>query len=511
MSQNQKNFIYCSECMHVYFEIPTSNECSICHNEISHENRISELDILICETCNHIYSIQRPEEIIPNFPDNLDHLCGCKNNCPTTSFLAIGQQQTYYGNIILADIYQCSNCGAISYRNLGVADKKCFECGSRYLQSLRWNSETHRIRYQCSNPNHGIRLKLRDLIERNNQLIDQQIIVINSKEQDLIKTYEEQEEFLKANKESNFLKEKFAKLKRKPTKFANKLQELNNWALVERKKLYTTFHPLGLRCAVFKEQKSENFTNLVNTGDGCEALTKIKVNKVVIAPDGTVIDKEPVKTMDESQQDNQVFVTPFSLVDSLQNQKHVSAFAQIIDYPHNKDEIKLRSLDNETIEKIPSAGIPELLPHQVILHIDIFIQPQKNDQYICINRGIIPLEFSQPDSKIYIGKEHFLAAYWSDPNAFQLYPFIFDNIISVLENKFHFGLERTEKAFYLIPNSEKFNNPVIHNLDLSSSKISEKIELKAPKKFSLIGYYPIDQENSEKIHKIQFQFELKNK
>ncbi len=511
MSQNQKNFIYCSECMHVYFEIPTSNECSICHNEISSENRISELDLLICETCNHIYTIQRPEEIIPKFSDNEDHLCGCKNNCPTMSFLAIGQQQTYYGNIILADIYQCTNCGAISYRNLGVAEKKCFECGSKYLQPLRWNSETHRIRYQCSNPNHGIRLKLRDLIERNNQLIDQQITAINSKEQDLIKTYKEQEEFLKANKESNFLKEKLAKLKRKSTKYATKLQELNIWALNERKKLYTTFHPLALRCAVFKEQKSENSTNLVNTGDGCEALTKIKVNKVVIAPDGTVIDKEPDKILNGSQQDEQAFVTPISPVNSLQNQKHVSAFAQIINPPHGNYEITLRSLDNETIEQIPPAGIPELLPHQVVLQVDLFIQPQKNDQYICINRGIIPLEFSPPYSKIYLGKEHFLSSYWNDPSAFQLYPFIFDNIMYVKENQFHFGLERTEKTFFLIPNAEKFNNPVIHNMDLSSSTISEKIELKAPKKFSLIGCYPIDKQNSKKIHKIQFQIELKNK
>ncbi|TFH26228.1 MAG: hypothetical protein E4G98_07275, partial [Promethearchaeota archaeon] len=405
MSQNPKNFIYCSECMHVYFEMPASNECIICNNEISPGNNISDLDLLICETCNHIYTIQRPEEIIPPFSDNREHLCGCKNNCPTTSYLAIGQQQTYYGNIILADIYQCSNCGAISYRNLGIAEKKCFECGSKYLQALRWNSETHRIHYQCSNPNHGIRLKLRDLIERNNQLIDQQITGINLKEQDLIKTYKEQEEFLKTNQESNFLIGKLAKLKKKPTKYATKLQLLNIWALEERKKLYTTFHPLGLRCAIFKEQKSENSTNLVNTGDGCEALAKITVNKVVIAPDGTVIDKEPENQLEESQQGMQTFITPFSPVNSLENQNHVSAFAQIIGHPLGKNINQLRSLDNETIEKKPFLGIPDLLPHQIILQVNLLVQPRNNDQYICINRGILPLEFSPPDSIIYLGKE----------------------------------------------------------------------------------------------------------
>ncbi|MHA1519371.1 MAG: hypothetical protein ACTSRK_04235 [Promethearchaeota archaeon] len=507
MSQNKKNFIYCSECMHVYFEMPTSKECVICHNEISPDNCISELDILICETCNHIYTIQRPEEIIPNFSDNKDHLCGCKNNCPTTSFLAIGQQQTYYGNLILADIYQCSNCGAISYRNLGITEKNCFECGSKYLQALRWNSETHRIRYQCANPNHGIRLKIRDLIERNNQLIDQQIVSINKKEQDLIKTYKEQEDFLKANKESKFL-ENLAKLRNKQTKYGNKLQELNNWALEERKKLYNIFHPLGLRCAVFKEQISDNSKFLMNTGDGCEALAKIKINKVVIAPDGTIIDKEPEKTVEKSQPGKLAYITPYSLVNSLQN--HVSAFSKIINHPNGKNDIKIKPLDNEIFVKNLFPEIPELLPHQVVLQVSLLVQQHQNDQYVCINKGIIPLEFSPPVSKIYLGKEHLLATYWTDPEAFQSYPFLFDNIMSIHENQFHFGLERTETNFFLIPNSENFNNPVIFHHDLSSSVVSEKIELQTPIKFALSGFYPIDQENTKNIHKIQFQFELKN-
>lgn len=115
-----KTFYYCSECMHVYFDLPSSKECAICHNEMSEKNVITDLDILICETCNHIYTIQFPDELIPPYENNIHNLCGCKNKCPTTAFLAVGEQQSYYGNILKADIYRCQNCGAITFRNMGT-------------------------------------------------------------------------------------------------------------------------------------------------------------------------------------------------------------------------------------------------------------------------------------------------------------------------------------------------------------------------------------------------------
>ena len=58
--------------MHIYYKIPSNNQCAICHNEMNVEDKIlpSSLDIFTCETCHTLYTSQNFEELIPTNIEN---------------------------------------------------------------------------------------------------------------------------------------------------------------------------------------------------------------------------------------------------------------------------------------------------------------------------------------------------------------------------------------------------------------------------------------------------------
>lgn len=515
MNLSKFKFVYCDECMHVYYNSPSQSTCAICHNELNPKNLLSDLDILICETCNRIYSIQKPEEMIPNFENNDNFLCGCKNNCPTMSYLAIGQQQTFFGNIIKADIYKCSNCGAISFRNMGSTNRGCYECGSKYLHALNWDSTTHRIFYQCANPQHHIRLKLRDLIERNNQKVDEKIEVVKKQEKKLFETYNSEREKLHQEYSTNNLRNKLQKLQKKQTPFEIHLAKLNIWALEERKKLYSSITPLGLRCAVYQEKQMNDKTQLRDTGAGCNALAHIKIRKVVIAPDGTIMDKEPENSNDSQNMEEAndlSLMTPNSGSISLIDQNHNSIFTQILRSPslvHEEGlDFKKPTISSPQFEKSELIRFPVLNDNQIILKIDLYLRRANEEVFEINNSGYIPLEYSNNNPEIKIGKEHFISAYWKYPERFAEIPFVFDNILSTEQDKFHFAIQRDEGEYFLIPNSSNFNLPLKYSENDAISDIHEKIDLNPTQKFLIQGFYSIDKNIGNEYHQIQFQIQV---
>ncbi|MCF2138912.1 MAG: hypothetical protein K9W44_02500 [Candidatus Lokiarchaeota archaeon] len=532
-----KTFYYCSECMHVYFDLPSSKECAICHNEMSEKNVITDLDILICETCNHIYTIQFPDELIPPYENNIHNLCGCKNKCPTTAFLAVGEQQSYYGNILKADIYRCQNCGAITFRNMGTQKKSCYECGSKYLEPLHWDSSANRIIYQCANPNHGIRLKLRDLIANNNNIIDEKIKQIQIAEVDLQKRYQIQLHAINNEFSGGALKKQWHKLQGKLTPQELKIKQLNNWAFQERKKLYTDLYPLGLRCAVFQEQPGDLHPILIKTSDGCGALAQIKIKKVVIAPDGTIIDSEP-KIIQEPAEDKQE--DDFSTISNQDqqinrlDQNHESIFTTILRMPSQEIDDNINNiktdeksdLENATsveaeLESIESQelavisltdeileDLPTLQPNQVFLIVFLMGRKKSEKNFHLLNHGIMPLEFSSDDEepvKILVGKEHFIGMYWKNLDVLSLKPYYFENILPIGEKTFHFAVIKEKLDFFVEPNSLNFELSIKNKDSPIPIQVTKKMPLQNYSELQFSGYYSMLESNPDEYHELQFK------
>jgi len=197
MTEQSKTIYYCSECMHIYYNMPLNHKCAICNIEMNEDDKFSpsSLDIFTCETCHTLYTTQNFEELIPKVIKDRKFLCACKNHCPTNAILQIGDEEAYIGNIVKADIYNCTNCGAISYRNPDNQQRNCTECGSRFVLPLNWDPKTQKTFFSCANKQtHGIRLKLRDLILNNNSIIYEKIKNIKYKDEQLQNQYEKRKE-----------------------------------------------------------------------------------------------------------------------------------------------------------------------------------------------------------------------------------------------------------------------------------------------------------------------------
>lgn len=527
MSIHQK-FYYCPECMHVYYEMPHSNECGICKNEMDENNLISNLDLMICETCNHIYTIQNPEELIHQYEGNKDFLCGCQNKCPSNALLSVGNQQMYFGNILKADIYRCSNCGAISFRNMGAQNKKCNECGANYLEAMHWDSSEFRIFYQCANPEHGIRLKLRDLIADHNQKVDNLVKSIQDEEKKLQDSYEIQLKAILKQNNSGLLQKQWLHLQRKPTPAELEMKKLNTWAFEERKKLYASLKPLALRCAVFKEQLEGNQSKLIKTSAGCAALAKIRIKKVVIAPDGTIIDSEPKSTADEGKGQVEEQLSQGFSQQPTQNQtnfslrpEHESVFTQII---RSTEDLGIGLEENgQIIESEPkidlilpdldkiTQSLPELKENQIYLIIFIVNREKDANKLSLFNYGVLPLEFTDEKTEIQqisVGKQHFIGAYWNEPDKILTTPYLFENILPASEQFGHFTLIKEKNTYFCEPN--KFNFPIKIEQQENGGirEIEGKIEIDSKTAFIIPGYYSFTGDNPENLQNFHFKMRL---
>jgi len=511
--------------MHVYYQIPNSKKCTICKNEIDENNMITDLDLMICETCNHIYTIQRPEEIVHAYETNKDFLCGCQNKCPSNTLLAVGNQQTYFGNILKADIYRCSNCGAITFRNMGAQNKTCKECGASYLDAMHWDSSTNRIIYQCSNPKHGIRLKLRDLITDHNQKVDEHVKTIQKEEKKLQNHYEIQlQAFLKKNN-TGILQKQWFRLQRKPTPTELELQKLNAWAFEERRKLYTRLHPIALRCAVYKEQIDGPHTKLIKTGVGCGALAKIKIKRVVIAPDGTIIDSEPKQHSTTAQEQSEInFAESFPQTstqgqsDNMLSVDHESIFTQIIRAPTNISEEQEKKGENTPLKsqfesELPSIeeiqrDLPSLEKNQAYFVIILGTKKKASPRLSLFNYGILPIVFPSENSEekeIKIGKEQIVSAYWRNSENILSNPHLFENILPNSNGIFHFIIMREHDKYYFIPNSLGFPISIRIPDDTSFQEATNKTEIGNKTEIQIPGYFSLSAKNPEGLQELQFR------
>ena len=503
MTEESKTIYFCSECMHIYYKIPSNHQCAICHNEMSEEDKISpsSLDIFTCETCHTLYTSQNFEELIPKNIQNKKFLCACKHHCPTNAILQIGKEEAYIGNIVIADIYNCSNCGAISYRNPDNQQRNCTECGSRFVIPLNWDPKTQKTFFSCANKQtHGIRLKIRDLILNNNKIIVEEINKIKLREKQLQNQYENRREQINKN---------FGKKKKRLEK---ELNILNTWAIEQRRELYKYLRPIGLRCAVFKMEKEEDKILYKKTNDGCGALAHLKIRKIIIAPDGTVIDRAPPKPdepiIEEIEQPKVLQVdqlklalknTPMQLLTD--NSSQTDLF--------QKQEIFKKIIGSDDKEDESFNTLPILKNEQIYIKIGLYSSKYHSNDVKRINSGVIPIKIKKDVKEFKIGREQIIRAFWTDIEFFQEYPLIFNSITKVSENSNHFRLQKDSEELLVAPGKNPINKVFYSSCDENSNEIIElttPISLNKIKGLLFYTYYSFDKENVGMDH--QFIFKL---
>ena len=503
MTQESKTIYFCSECMHIYYKIPSNHQCTICHNEMNEEDEISpsSLDIFTCETCHTLYTSQNIEELIPKNIQNKKFLCACKHHCPTNALLQIGKEEAYIGNVVIADIYNCSNCGAISYRNPDNQQRNCTECGSRFILPLHWDPKTQKTFFSCANKqSHGIRLKIRDLILNNNKIINEEILKIKLKEKQLQNHYEKRREQINKN---------FGKKKKRLEK---ELNTLNIWAIEQRREMYKHLRPIGLRCAVFKMEKEEDNIIYKKTHDGCGALAHLKIRKIIIAPDGTVIDRAPPKPdepiIEEIEKPKVLQVdylnlalknTPMQLLTDNLSQSNL----------FEKQEIFKKILGSDDKENESFNTLPILKDEQVYIKIGLYSLKYLLNEVKRINSGVIPIKIKKDVDEFKIGREQIIRAFWTDTEFFKEYSLIFNSITKISENSNHFRLYKDSEEFLIAPGENSISKVFYSSDDGESDRIIElttPVSLIKVKDLLFYTYYSFDKENVGMDH--QFFFKL---
>ncbi len=476
MEKKNYSFYCCSDCLHVYFNLPDNDTCVICHNEILKEDILSELDIISCETCHSLYTVQNIDDLIPNNIENPNFLCSCKHHCPTNSVLSIGIQEAYVGNIVHTDIFKCSNCGSISYRNMENGQKSCTECNSRFVQPLHIDFKTQKTFFKCANPEHKIRLKIRDLIINNNQLIENEIIKIKIQEEHLQNQYNIKRKEIEQKYINKGLIDKIKDIPKKQPLFLDEVIALNNKTKKERLALYSYLNPIGLRCTVYQTKKNENTLNFVNTHAGCGAIAHMRIRKIVIAPDGTIIDREPEKKKSTESSSNQIdnINTSDKWIPSVELKKIKESNLSILTK-------KLRNNENEEtmiqdpLKNTDFNSLPSINQDQMYLLIELHTVGRNSELSQLINTGVIPLVLPEENSIFKIGRNNFLRAYWKNIALFEENQKIFDNISPNTENSCQFGLKMVDNNLYFVPGINSISKSQYLTKDGNLEDISKPI------------------------------------
>ncbi|WP_371802027.1 hypothetical protein [Candidatus Lokiarchaeum ossiferum] len=527
----KNQLFYCTECYHVFYDLPSEKKCAICHNEILEQDTISDLDILTCETCHSLYTLQKSGEIILNKEGNINHLCSCKHQCPTNSILSIGQQESYLGNIVLADIFKCSNCGAISFRNLENSQKNCSECNSRFVSPLHWDPKTQKTFFRCANPDHKIRLKLRDLIINNNKIISSEINKIKQKEIGLQKEYIRLKHELQVKYENKNLLKKIKSFQKGKLNFENDQNNLNIWAKIERLKLYSYLRPIGLRCSVYRMKNDNDKISFERTSDGCGAIAHLKIRKIIIAPDGTVIERKSEPKQGSPGQIEKDLLLSSSTLNveglkinhpipkwineseiSLVNDQSESIFTQILrNQPITENPIQVENQVVMTEEVIRNAydSLPDLKENQLYIFFQIKFKKMDSENYTLDAFGVIPIEFEKNNFRFQLGRKHLLQAFWKEQSRIEKNPLYFNGITESTEESYQFGITQRENEMFLLPGKNNLSKNLISAEENAKSELIKEISIQKINKLTINGKYAYNKPHERTFSNIQFIFSFK--
>ncbi|MHA1854550.1 MAG: hypothetical protein ACTSYY_00795 [Promethearchaeota archaeon] len=514
MTEEKKDLYYCSECMHVYYKIPSDHQCAICHNQMHEEDKISysALDILTCETCHSLYTAQDIDDLIPKNIQNDNFLCACKHHCPTNALLQIGKEEAYIGNIVLADIYNCTNCGAISYRNSDNQQRKCTECGSRFVIPLNWDSKSQKTFFSCANKqSHGIRLKIRDLILNNNQIIFEEIKKIRINEEQLQNQYNKRKEEIIQNYEKKNIIQKISK---RQSKLEKELNLLNEWAIEKRRELYKHLQPKALRCSVFKMEKNNDKIIYTKTKDGCGALAHLKIRKIIFAPDGTVIDRAPPKPEEPIiETSEKLKVLPTASSDVVLKKTPMSPLIEKLNQTELFEKLSFFKNLNDIADSLDDSfkNLPELTENQIYIKIFLYSTEYLSNIPKKVNSGVIPIRIKNEDFVYKIGREQFIKAYWYETEFFNDYPLIFNSVIPNSKNSAHFQLELKSGEFLIAPGKNSINKIFYSTIEENSKnmiELTESTPLKKIRHLFFESYYPFDRRKIGMDHRFIFRISI---
>ncbi len=450
---------YCSDCFHIYYQLPPNKKCAICKNELTEKDIIGNQDLLTCETCHYIYTPNSYDSLIPHEIENPNFLCACINRCPTNSELSVGKQEYFIGNIVLAKQYRCSNCGAISLRNPETQLKECADCGSKYVFVFQTDPTKFHYFYQCINPNHGIRLKFRDLLDNVNAIIQNEINRIIPLQEGLKQQYQAKISQLREEFAQKRILDRIQQKLMKSPSYEKRIDEVNQWANDERLKLYQHFRPISLRCAVQQ-----------NPHEGCGALGQIYSQKMVAEVQETMMKKTTTKEIQEIEipvvrvgktgMDDSLISSAYPLQVKRPNldtsSSHLKSYftSQALDkiYHLESSPYLLKSLP--VFAKLPDPKENELF---FLFQLDQFDTSSQN--FIPVNHGVLLLKILRDNQPIRFGRQEFLRIQWKSPHLLAEYPFIWDTITPNSNISCQFFIEKQEKEF-LISQGEKAISPL---------------------------------------------------
>jgi DNA-directed RNA polymerase subunit RPC12/RpoP len=429
----------------------------------------------------------------------------------------------FVGNIGVADIFNCSNCGAVFYRNIDEQAKNCRECNSRFVYPLHLDVKTQKTFWKCGNPGHGIRLKIWDLIMHNNSLLNEQMKEIKERDRLLQLDYIKKMQEIQAQ----------ASRWRGKGKLEDQINNLNVWALEERRKLYGVFSSKGLRCSVYKMEKQADKTVFIHTNDGCGALSQLNMRKIMDTDvKGTVIDRNLPKQQASpnititpellsNAEINQPQIIPDSKMDSSENRSPESTNQQLI----KTQIIRAEELPTYPIEFLQETdaifdSLPKLKENQIYIKIALYGKTKGMHEFRVVNYGVIPVEISKSTNKINLGKQDLMAAYWKNQDFFKNYPGIFNSIPTrtnnnSLMNIFHelggLMIEKGNNSFIpLYKVSRSMQSEKLSDFYKNNSKeleeISERIRIDDITGIAIKAFYAKDQEIKTMLHDLIFRF-----
>lgn len=483
-------FSYCLECKHIYYEIPPDKVCRICGNQLDPNDIIDEDDLLICETCHTIYPADAWQKILPGPELQELYLCACEYQCPTESVLRKKQKKTFVGNIILAAMFQCSNCRAIFVRGHDERQKDCSLCRSRFVYQITMDMKKQKPLYNCANPSHGIRLKLKDLITENNLIIAESMKAIKQKDFLLRQEYE------KRLKEIDNIKG----LGKNSQKNAM-LAQLEKWGITQRWQIYAVLRLSPIRCAVYKDDLKQP-TSLSQKTSGCGAIAEIKIRKTLETDNQQTVIKRKTTTPSADSLNEETSSIP----DRPMPEGLLEALSAITGTPlgHTSQPVIAQATSGDSAlntsmiqptpdvstpipmkvqELSPAEGffskLPPLASNQLYIKFELIALSKDIDKNIfkeqSVNYGVLPIQLSSKATSLRIGRESLLQAFWTNPELFETQPFIFDNINPLSSQGSEMILQWQNNELLLYESPQRLNRAI---LELNTKNLTESFSLK---------------------------------
>jgi hypothetical protein len=366
--------------------------------------------------------------------------------------------------------------------------------------------------YVCANPSHTIRLKVKDLLINVNMQVNDSLIPILQREEQLRAEYAKHRQNI--DQQKHFWKGK--------QQLESQLANLDKWASTQRWQIYAALKSPPMRCSAYKIDSTPNAT--YQKIEGCGAVADIKLKKVVESDvQQTQIKRKPeVKSTTEPEKlkgeaekvetdavptMNRVEAPTTKAVNNNIEKNAEESRTQIV--RTSDDQIGLEVLLNseEFLKKLP---IPK--SNQLFLTIQLKgikrSKQGKELEMIPVNYGVLPIEMNSTAQTIQISREKIIQSYWVKSKMFEIQPFLFENIASTKNNNWEFSIDWKDNQLVLSQSKNHISSPTIELKTgeiISDEEKMKGIALQTVKSLAIPSFYALDKLHKGLLHKFIFE------